>query len=582
MPRQRPLGVHPSERPNWESMNEGQRRYAVEQYQLARLRRGLDIDHPNPITEPASEPELPELGDISAELEELERGHHNTNSQELDEILDGDYNQDNIDKVVRELDTGMGDVEMQNVSSSSTGTKRTGDSVPSSGTKKVRGGSRTSLPGRAGAEGGGGGVSGASEGVVEIPRPRNEDSFYTKHFIKQHKFFTFGFASKVISQAIAASNPAGIYPAHTQFYMTSSLAQIPVHIPALYMNQSEYNALRNGAHVKHIKVTVVQRNPVLQFETNASATQLATLNQNKNAIHAIGLNKTGYGVDRHYTSFSISGEPMIPTAQGPPLYTSSSSPAYQGLVADLYGVNNGDPNFATNTPKHQFGMYTTLKNYWCTTTTSLDASGWPNLQSKTKEWDAANTVGLPICEYEYTPKMGPLKSPQRAIWTGLPFVTAPTYNHGTGNTAPESIEKTVTALGVVSKLKYSQKDKNTVTTAMNLYTPIEKSQSHSVGPSGTLQHQIQPSLHVGIMPAPALSSGSLTSDLSNSTFTDVRGYFDVTCEMIVGWREHTDRPYAVSYNVAPGEEIFETSGEDVVYDSSIWANCYGNMVIPNA
>lgn len=582
MPRQRPLGVHPSERPNWESMNEGQRRYAVEQYQLARLRRGLDIDHPNPITEPASEPELPELGDISAELEELERGHHNTNSEELDEILGGDYNQDNIDEIVRELDTGMGDVVMQDVSSSSGGTKRTGDSVPTSGTKKVRGGGRTSLPGRAGAEGGGGGVSGASEGVVEIPRPRNEDSFYTKHFIKQHKFFTFGFASKVISQAIAASNPAGTYPAHTQYYMTSSLAQIPVHIPALYMNQAEYNLLRNGAYVKHIKVTVVQRNPVLQFETNASATQLATLNQNKNAIHAIGLNKTGYGVDRHYTSFGISGEPMIPTAQGPPLYTSSSSPTYQGLVSDLYGVNNGHADFATITPKHQFGMYTTLKNYWCTTTTSLDSNGWPNLQSKTKEWDAANTVGLPICEYEYTPKMGPLKSPQRAIWTGLPFATAPTYNHGTGNTAPESIQKTVNASGIVSKLTYSQKDKNTVTTAMNLYTPIEKSQSHSVGPSGTLQHQVQPSLHVGIMPAPALSSGSLTSDLSNSTFTDVRGYFDVTCEMIVGWREHTDRPYAGSYNVAPGEEIFETSGEDVVYDSSIWANCYGNMVIPNA
>ena len=582
MPRQRPLGVHPSERPNWESMNEGQRRYAVEQYQLARLRRGLDIDHPNPVTEPAPEPELPELGDISAELEELERGHHNTDSKELDEILDGDYNQDDIDKVVRELDTGMGDVEMQNVSSSSSGTKRTGDSVPASGTKKIRGGGRTSLPGRAGAEGGGGGVSGASEGIVEIPRPRNADSFYTKHFIKQHKFFTFGFASKVISQTIAASNPAGTYPAHTQYYMTSSLAQIPVHIPALYMNQAEFNLLRNGAYVKHIKVTVVQRNPVLQFETNASATQLATLNQNKNAIHAIGLNKTGYGVDRHYTSFGVSGEPMIPTAQGPPLYTSSSSPTYQGLVSDLYGVHNGHADFATITPKHQFGMYTTLKNYWCTTTTSLDATGWPNLQSKIKEWDAANTVGLPICEYEYTPKMGQLNTPQRAIWTGLPFATAPTYNHGTGNTAPESIQKTVTGAGVVTKLTYSQKDKNTVTTGLNLYTPIEKSQSHSVGPSGTLQHQVQPSLHVGIMPAPALSSGSLTSDLSNSTFTDVRGYFDVTCEMIVGWREHTDRPYANNFNVAPGEEIYETSGEDVVQDSSIWANCYGNMVIPNA
>lgn len=580
MPRQRPLGVHPSERPNWESMNEGQRRYAVEQYQLARLRRGLDIDHPNPITEPASEPELPELGDISAELEELERGHHNTNSQELGEILDGDYNQDDIDEIVRELDTGMGDVEMQNVSSSSGGTKRTGDSVPTSGSKKVRGGSRTTLPGRAGAEGGGGGVSGASEGVVEIPRPRNDDSFYTKHFIKQHKFFTFGFASKIISQAIAVSVPAGQYPAHTQYYMTSSLAQIPVHIPALYMNQSEYNLLRHGAHVKHIKVTVVQRNPVLQFETNASATQLATLNQNKNAIYSIGLNKTGYGVDRHYTSFSVSGEPMIPTAQGPPLYGSSTSPSYQGLVSDLYGVANNNTNFGTITPKHQFGMYTTLKNYWCTTTTSLSTSGWPNLQSKVKEWDAANTVGMPICEYEYTPKMGLLTNPQRAIWTGLPFVTDATYSHGTGNTAPEIIEKSVASFGNVSSLTYKQVAKSSNTTALNLYSPIEKSQYQSVGPSGTQQHQVQPSLHVGIMPAPALSSGSLTSDLSNSTFTDVRGYFDVTCEMTVGWREHTDRAFASSYNVAPGEEVYE-HGTPIVQDSSVWANCLGSVTIPN-
>lgn len=575
MPRQRPLGAHPSERPNWGSMNEGQRRYAVEQYQLARVRRGLDIDHPFPGDRPTEE-EVTQGDPI-----EPNEADNNPAEEELDEILNRDYNQDDIDEIVRELDTGMGDVEMQNVSSSSSAAKRGGDTVASAGGKKARTGGRNTIPGRAGAEGGGGGVSGASEGIVEIPRPLNDDSFYTKHFKKQHKFFTFGFASKVISQAIAVSGTA--YPAHTQYYMTSSLAQIPVHIPALYLNPSEYNLLPVGAHVKHVKVTVVQRNPVLQFETNASSTQLATLNQNKNAIYSIGLNMSGYGTDRHYSAFGTSGEPMIPTAQTPPLYDVSVTPAYQGLVSDLYGVANNDAQFVNITPKHQFGMFTTLKNYWCSTTTNLDLNGWPNLQSKVKEWDAANTVGAPICTYEYTPQMGLLKATQRSIWTGLPFRTTNNYFHGTNQVGPEQIQRAVNnANGQTTTLTYSTPVKTATLAAQTIYSQIESGQINMVGPSGNYTPKVQPSLHVGIMPAPALSSGSLTSDLSNSTFTDVRGYFDVTCEMVVGWREHTDRPFATSYNIAPGEEVYQTTGGAMLQDTSVWAGQLGSLPIPNA
>lgn len=591
MPRQRPLGPHPEERPNWGSMNEGQRRYAIEQYQLARVRRGLDIDHPTPVTDNEPDP-LPELqlthtdfdsrpisqSDIDAAIEDINnyQGDNTGNSDELDTILAGNPDQDRFNSVYSELDTGMADLD---VTSSTGGTKRAGDGPQGGGGKRSNAGG-SSIPGRAGAENGGGGVSGASEGVVEIPRPINDDSFYTKHFKKQHKFFTFGFASKIISQPIAVS--AGNYPAHTQYYMTSSLAQIPVHIPALYINQSEFNLLPIGSHIKQLKVTVVQRNPVLQFETNASATQLATLNQNKNAIYSIGLNKTGYGVDRHYTAFGTSGEPMIPTAQGPAIYGPSVTPAYQGLVSDLYGVTNSDANFGTITPKHQFGMYTTLKNYWCTTTTSLDNTGWPNVQSKTKEWDAANTVGMPICEYSYTPQMGLIKAPQRAIWTGLPFRTTNNYFRGTGQEGPEMLTRTVDGTGNNTTLTYVPQNKSATITPLTIFTPIEQGQFQSVGVGGNMNPKVQPSLHIGIMPAPALSSGSLTSDLSNSTFTDVRGYFDVTCEMIVGWREHTDRPFATAYNIAPGQEVFQATSAGQNQETSVWANAYGAAAIPNA
>ncbi|GFU19405.1 uncharacterized protein NPIL_31591 [Nephila pilipes] len=46
--KERPLGPPPHVRPNWCNLNEGQRRYAYEQYNLARIRRGLPIDHPIP------------------------------------------------------------------------------------------------------------------------------------------------------------------------------------------------------------------------------------------------------------------------------------------------------------------------------------------------------------------------------------------------------------------------------------------------------------------------------------------------------------------------------------------------------
>lgn len=573
MPRQRPLGAHPSERPNWGSMNEGQRRYAVEQYQLARVRRGLDIDHPIPGDRPA-EAEVTESDPI-----EPNEADNNPGEEELDEILDRDFDQDDIDEVIRELDPRMGDVEMQNVSSSVGSSKRAGDTAAPSGSKKARTSSRTTIPGRARAESGGGGVSGASEGIIEIPRPLNDDSFYTKHFIKQHKFFTFGFASKIISKPIAAV--LSQYPAHTQYFMTSSLAEIPVHIPALYLNQSEYNLLPNGAHIKSVKVTVVQRNPVLQFETNASSSQLATLNQNKNGIYAIGLNKTGYGLNRHYSEF-MPAETMIPTNVSPPLYGVSVTPAYQGLVSDLYGVINTDPNFADVTPKHQFGMYTTLKNYWCTTTTSLDVNGWPNLQTKTQEWDAANSVGMPICEYSYTPQMGILKPPQRAIWTGLPFRTTNNYFRGTGQEGPEQITKTCAATGFVTAVDYVPRGKTSSISVQNILTPIEQGQFQSIGVGGNMNPKVQPSLHVGIMPGPALSSGSLTSDLSNSTFTDIRCYYDVTCEMVVGWRERTDRPFASFYNVAPGEELYQAAASAQDPNGSVWANAYGSAVVPVA
>ena len=58
-----------------------------------------------------------------------------------------------------------------------------------------------------------------------------------------------------------------------------------------------------------------------------------------------------------------------------------------------------------------------------------------------------------------------------------------------------------------------------------------------------------------------LSTGGDT----NSSFTDTRSYFDVTCECVVGYRAYTDRPFASDYNCAAGEEIRGHNGKSLPF-----------------
>ena len=74
----------PDQRPNWNRLNEGQRRYAWEQYNLALVRRGLPINHP-----------IPESGHSNTDRREPSGGINETPSFEdvlnegNQEILDG-------------------------------------------------------------------------------------------------------------------------------------------------------------------------------------------------------------------------------------------------------------------------------------------------------------------------------------------------------------------------------------------------------------------------------------------------------------------------------------------------------------
>lgn len=382
---------------------------------------------------------------------------------------------------------------------------------------------------------------------------------------------SFGIASKVITVPVAS-------PKHNIYYLTTALAEIPVHKPVLYMNKSEFDTLPIGSEILEVECDVVQRNALLSFATNASDTSLATLNQNKNGIYSIGLNKTGYGTDRHYTSFHEK-EKMIPLTTGPPIYEEiAGPPAYEGLLEDFYGVNNTDDKFPTSVPKHQVGMYTTLKNYFCLTQTDKYKGGWPNLQSKIVEYDAAATVGEHILHYSYKPKLSPIKKPLEYLPCQIPFGKNK-YPHGTLQSTFENIVTDNTTTGKILQYDYTHVSRAVSTTDFNLYSDIEKSQYMVRGIGGTMKPIIQPSLHVGINPVPALTTASLISGDTNSSFTDTRSYFDITCKCTVGFRVHTDRPFAEAFNCAAGEELMANSAVPN-HDSVPFAQLFGTEKVP--
>ena len=422
--------------------------------------------------------------------------------------------------------------------------KRQGDVLDGGVGKKAKAGpsgsSNKRLPGTAkpqGLEGNG------DRTVIYIDRPINPFNLVLTKFSKQHKFLTFGIANKILSQDVALPQPHKIY------FLTTALAEIPVHKLPLYLNKSEFDLLPNGAEVVEIKITIVQRNALLSFQTNASNTSLATLNQNKNGVYAIGLNKTCYGCNRTYTKFN-DVEKMIPETTAPPLYAKSTEPLYEGLLEDFYGVDNSDTaGFLTSLPKHQTGMYTTLKNYFCMTQTSKYTGGWPNLQSKIVEYDAAALVGEPILTYTYHPKIAPIKPVQSYYPTQLPLGDL-NVMHGTLASSAEIYKRQfgTSVLGYNTEYTLVSR-KATNPDLFNYYADIEKSQYMFKGPGGNVSPVMQPSLHIGINPVPALTTSAITTGLTNSNFTDTRSYFDVHCELIVGVKQYTDRPYADQYNV---------------------------------
>lgn len=450
------------------------------------------------------------------------------------------------------------------------------------------------------------GGDGNSSMVYEIDRPLSIFGPKISTYKKTHKFMTFGLAPNILPYSDGDGTTF-----QRRAFLTTYLAEIPWHIPALYLNPSEFQLLGIGARCVGVSIEVFYRGSTIQFSTASTATSLATLNQINDIAVAHALNKTGQGSNVSYTEFG-STQTMIPLQIARPKYDSVGT-TYRGMERDYYGTPNTESdNFINFFPHHQIGRQTFLYNYWALSaiantdvnTTAMQIGGWPLLTDKIEQIDGKTAVNTCVLKSEYTPKMGMLKMPILNTGHGLPAVNTQSSSMriqcGThlpnmreaelipvqqGTTSDAQRAGTFeNAGGDMNNLIAGDPSANSQT--LTIYTPLEKSQYTRTGSWGAMDPHVQPSIHIGVQPVPALTtSATLINSAGDGAWTDVRAYWEVTATMQVMEQQKTAYPWAPTANVPPGDVIYFNDPDAKIPafnlnprdDGATWQGLYTNF-----
>ena len=368
----------------------------------------------------------------------------------------------------------------------------------------------------------------------------------------------FGTRKSTYSKSISAVSEcfvSGIIKSDANIYCTSELMKVEWETLASYMTPSEFELIQPGAHVTRCHVKVVFKGVTVKFETNATSTQVATLNTIQTLKAAVGLNHTGWGGQFFYSALSPT-DPMRPTAVAHATLIASNGRT-QSYTEELYGQDNraGDPGC------YNTGNYWIGRNYWCETSPGVGTStnGWPTArQQKCKIFDAKTMINKTIIDETYIPKMGCIKTPLRHIRDTLPHDAGLGLNVNLqGNLVDSRVANISTATGQ-RKAVENTSDLNTSTMPAFVYNyPIEKCQELKQGPWGEFRPQSMPSINVGVQAMPQLSMLNYIAG-SYSDLVQASAYYDIHFECDVTEYTPTHYNYTSTPNVPAGDEIFQT------------------------
>lgn len=529
MPRVRPLGPNPQERPNWDSMNEGQRRYAMEQWNLARVRRGERFESPGDDDQGLTHEEAIDNFDLDLLGSPQEE---NQPSQESEDGVD-----DFLQQVRDRQETNMADVDMSQVSSSQ-GSKRSGGSGGGRAAKVSKSG--TSLPGTGGnLDGMSSGGSGLG-GSPAILRPIGlHVEKMVKSYHKKHRFLTSANANVILKEAAS-----GVIP--KRFALTTGLASIPWEYLFMYMSPAEYNRMKQypGTCAVSASVTVKAWNTRVAFQTGDTQTANATLNQNKFLQVAQGIRSIPYiaSSNRRY-QFSAT-EPMLPTG-----FTTQTSEQYrEGLKTAIYGYDNNSVNFIQAPPANATGAEIYIQDYL--TIYTLDAStvgddttylpGFPPYKDFIEEFDASACVNGVVASMNYDFQYAPLVPnyaavPNSRITTSDSSILSCGTNLEVGGMKTVYMSQADVPREDFNFARKYQQGPNAVSTYFTeeqayFKRPMEQGGVFEETNKQSFGDSQMPSLNVGIRAVPKLTTSDNTTQATS--WLDAQGYFEVDCTLV--------------------------------------------------
>lgn len=571
----RALGPPPNQRPNWPRLNRGQRLYAYREWNKARRRRNL----PN-VPFPENSPYAPEVSPVSsanptpAPSQPDPSPDIEVDDSVPDNFFDASFNTDELpansplfsqgDSPFRAdvpdipdseedddypPDNQMAEAATPHQSPSSSGL-RTPTSNPNKRTKLDR--QKASLPGT-----GGGGIDTAGMDPVPIERPFSSSNTQVRVYKKVHRFISFGLAYKQIDIDRTTTSPAAEW---TDCFMVTPLAEVPWDRLFMYMNASELDLLPKGSRVVHMELKIRSENVRIAFPTNASTSNLATLNQNKFLRTAVGLRQHNLGVNIKPKSF-VADKPMEVEAIEELAEDGSD---YNEYIKNFYGLPNTEDDFAKVLPRHQVGMPMPFLTYYSMVTQKDDQqnSGWPCLQQYVKEVEADSTAGETIIHMSYKPSLGFIKQPLENIYTGIPSkkegLTNVTWLEGTGSTNAKVLKIDFSKNLPTTRIEANVEADSDfgIDDRYGLNQIIEKSQCalpHFAAVD--FRPKTIPSVHVGLQPVIALTTSVISNDSVNN-YTDAQAYFEVTCECHVEVGYPTYRPHATKANTSLNNMIW--------------------------
>lgn len=529
--RQRPLGPNPKDRPNWDSMNEGQKRYAMEQWKLARVRRGEYFKPPGEDELNDKQYEILNDFDLSVLGTPPEEEHQPDLPTSQEEAAAEDY--------INQL-SNMNTEQASSSSDLQPGVKRPRTEDPpmdSKGSANTKHG--TSLPGTGGNLGGM--TEGGSAAITPIFKPigRHTETF-VQTFHKKWRFLTSANANIILLDH-ESEGPV----AHPERWaLTTALANIPWEYAFFYMTPAEFHRMSNfpGAKAKNCKIRVKSWNTRVAFQTGDTQTSNATLNQNKFIQIGKGLRSCPYlmASDRQYEYETT--EPMKPVG-----FKGVNSAAHrEELKIAMYGYDNDeDAKMILAAPSDATGAEIYIRDYLTVytlkKTTSNLKPGFPQLKNLIEEYDASACINQVVAALDYDFEYAPL-TPN---WASVPYSDV-TDTAATSLAAGNKIE------GIVMKTVYPSQN-NAPQLEYNFTRKyiqgvgyddryFTEGQNYSIAPleqAGVFEELNsrgytdcqQPSLHVGIRAVPKLTT--IDTGIQASSFLDAQGYFEVEAELTV-------------------------------------------------